>query len=414
MVDYRLAGTSSIDVIAYDRGTYTQDFNGLPVTGSQVQQSLAGSGPVSLGSSSIQAQGMLGWSIGRFGGTSSNVLFATGNGDSGTGSIYSYGNTAAAERSLGSLASGSFAGGIGVSLTNQSGLVIDNFSVQFTGEWWRRGGSGASQSLAFSYGLGVDSLLAAGSGAFVSFTALNFATPNPSSTAGALDGNLPANRTVRQASVTGIQWLPGQLLVLRWVDSNDAGSDDGLAIDDFSFSTVANRPPIDLQIQAESIAENSSSASTDLFFGQFSTMDEDANESFSYSLIDGDGSTHNDLFRIENDRLYFRQGGVLDYEVTPLYSIRVRTTDSAGNYIEKPIQLAIEDLTGWHRSSSMAGWLSDRSSTAYRSNSTVRSDHRRECLPAVPNEAIKVVWSISNGKQTQCPWENSSRLSMDG
>ncbi len=62
VVDYRLAGTSSIDVIAYDRGTYTQDFNGLPNTGSQ---SLSGAGPISLGSSSIQARdaGLVDWTI---------------------------------------------------------------------------------------------------------------------------------------------------------------------------------------------------------------------------------------------------------------------------------------------------------------------------------------------------------------
>ncbi len=125
---------------------------------------------------------------------------------------------------------------------------------------------------------------------------------------------------------------------------HDTGSDDGLAIDDFSFSTVANRPPIDLQIQAESIAENSSSASTDLFFGQFSTM----MKMPMSLLVFADRRRWFDTQRpipIENDRLYFRQGGVLDYEVTPLYSLRVRTTDSAGNYIEKPIQLAIQDLT---------------------------------------------------------------------
>ncbi len=76
MVDYRLAGTSSIDVIAYDRGTYTQDFKR---TSQHRFAESVGAGPISLGSSSIQAQGMLGWSIGRFGGTSSNVLFAAGN-----------------------------------------------------------------------------------------------------------------------------------------------------------------------------------------------------------------------------------------------------------------------------------------------------------------------------------------------
>ena len=342
VVDYQLGVASTVDVIAYDDGTYTQNFDGLPNSGSQT---ISGAGPVSLNGSPIQAQGMLGWSIGRLGGTSSNVLFAAGNGDANSGTIQSFGSIGASERSLGSLASGSFVGGFGVSLSNQSGLVIDNFSVQYSGEWWRRGGSGASQSLTFSYGLGVDSLLSSGGGSFVDVADLSFSTPNPSTTTGALDGNLPANRALRQASVTGIQWLPGQLLVLRWSDANDVGSDDGLAIDEFSFSTDTNRPPVDLQIQSQNVSENTSSALNDVFFGQFLTIDEDANESFVYSLVEGDSSTHNSLFKVVADQLYFRQGGVLDYESTSEYSLRIRVTDSAGNYIERPMQLGIEDRT---------------------------------------------------------------------
>jgi hypothetical protein len=77
---------------------------------------------------------------------------------------------------------------------------------------------------------------------------LNFTGPVATATAGALDGNATANRTVfSNVLLPGVVLLPGQEIFLRWVDLNDAGNDHGLAVDDFSLTftsvTAVTNPP---------------------------------------------------------------------------------------------------------------------------------------------------------------------------
>lgn len=60
--------------------------------------------------------------------------------------------------------------------------------------------------------------------------------------------------------------------------------------------------------------------------GQFSTTDVDAGDTHTYSLVAGDGDTHNTSFEIVGNEL--RTLVALDFTTTPTYSIRVRTTDS--------------------------------------------------------------------------------------
>ena len=54
----------------------------------------------------------------------------------------------------------------------------------------------------------------------------------------ALNGNDPANQQAVSGTVTGLSWAPGQDLVLRWNSNELSGSDNGLAIDNLSFSAV--------------------------------------------------------------------------------------------------------------------------------------------------------------------------------
>ncbi|HEY0944609.1 MAG TPA: ExeM/NucH family extracellular endonuclease, partial [Opitutaceae bacterium] len=48
---------------------------------------------------------------------------------------------------------------------------------------------------------------------------------------------------VISTTVSGLTWAPGEILVLRWTDVDDSGSDDGIAIDDLTFSTPADQEP---------------------------------------------------------------------------------------------------------------------------------------------------------------------------
>ena len=75
--------------------------------------------------------------------------------------------------------------------------------------------------------------------------------------------------------------------------------------------------------------------------GNFATIDDQSSDVFSYTLVNGEGSEHNNLFRIEGDKLLtnrnFRCYG------TYQYTIRVRTTDLSNCYLEKSFNIyAIE------------------------------------------------------------------------
>jgi hypothetical protein len=66
----------------------------------------------------------------------------------------------------------------------------------------------------------------------------SFSSPNTqiAPTEVALDGNLAANQVGVSAAVSNINWAPGATLILRWSAAQDSGQDDGLAIDNLSFS----------------------------------------------------------------------------------------------------------------------------------------------------------------------------------
>jgi hypothetical protein len=75
---------------------------------------------------------------------------------------------------------------------------------------------------------------------FTADTDLDFTAPQDGSTGAALDGNIVANQANPSDTITGISWAPGQTLWLRWTDINDASNDDGLGIDNLSFSATAS------------------------------------------------------------------------------------------------------------------------------------------------------------------------------
>jgi len=216
--------------ISYAGGAYVQDFNTLPASGTFT---FTGNGPFAFADAPIGASGLGGWSFANYGGSGANALFRVEAGTGTSGSVYSYGAASATDRALGSLASGTTISRFGVTLVNNTGLTITQFTLGYTGEEWRRGNA-AANTLTFEYALDPTNL---NTGAFTAAPALNFTAPNTAGSNTALDGNSSANRAAVSGTVTGLSWAPGQTLVLRWTDVNDAGSDDGLSIDDLTFNT---------------------------------------------------------------------------------------------------------------------------------------------------------------------------------
>jgi endonuclease G len=183
---------------------------------------------------------------------SSRTAYTAGTGSSNTGALYSFGIAGVGpltDRALGSVGSGT-TGTVywGVKLTNNTGSTITSLNVSYAGEEWRMGGvSGTppslSQTVDFQYQVANANVIT-GVGAlttgWLDANALDFSSPVfGGSTAVALDGNAPANRTIVSATLA-LNVAPGQEVWLRWVDINHPDNDHGLAIDDFSVTANGN------------------------------------------------------------------------------------------------------------------------------------------------------------------------------
>jgi len=227
--------------ILYGGGTYTQDFNTLPISPAVLPTTGLGAGPLYTSTAPVNATGMQGWQYAKAGGSGPDVVFRVDDGSSSAGGSYSYGTGVGTERSIGAVSSGSMVPRMGAILRNTTGGPLTSFTITYTGEQWRIGGGNVFNALSFSYALGATSI---NSGSFTDVTALNFISAQTGASAVVLDGNLPANRTtISQTVDMGANWLPGTDLVIRWTDNDESGNDDGLAIDDLSFSASAPVAP---------------------------------------------------------------------------------------------------------------------------------------------------------------------------
>ena len=99
------------------------------------------------------------------------------------------------------------------------------------------------------------------------------------------------------------------------------------------LTEVLNASPTDISLSGASVPEN---AVLGTEIGTFSTVDMDADDIFTYSLVPGEGSDDSGLFTIVGNSLRL-DSTMLDHETKPSLSIRVRTTDSMDAYFEKDL-----------------------------------------------------------------------------
>lgn len=215
--------------ISYTGGLIFQDFDSLPVSGGF---SFTGKGPQELDQPPVSAAGLAGWSI--YARVGSPLRFLVDAGSLGTASVYSYGLVGEADRALGSLG-GAHVANLGLRLVNATGQTLTGFHLVFSGEQWRRGSNSTANVLNFGYRIQATPFNVDSGATFTAVPSLSFATPTAIGVASELNGNLPSNRGERQATVSGLSWPAGSTLVLRWTDLDEAGSDDGLAVDDVAF-----------------------------------------------------------------------------------------------------------------------------------------------------------------------------------
>jgi hypothetical protein len=179
-----------------------------------------------------------GWFAGS--GTGAAVTGTTvvaGTGRATTGANYNFGvagTNAVGERALGSLASSSTQRDTEVHFTNNLGFDLTQFTISYDGEQWRNGDTTVAAN-TMTLQLSTDGLNWTSLG-----SVFNFVSPINGVSGSALDGNASANRI---AGIGGTfspstPILNGAVFYLRWADPDDAGADDGLALDNFTFSAI--------------------------------------------------------------------------------------------------------------------------------------------------------------------------------
>jgi uncharacterized delta-60 repeat protein len=97
-----------------------------------------------------------------------------------------------------------------------------------------------------------------------------------------------------------------------------------------------NESPTDINLTSTAIPENAGSNAT---VGIFSTADVDAGNTFAYSLVAGSGDTDNGAFNISGSTL--RATGSFDFETRTDYTIRIRSTDQDGLFVEKEFAIRV-------------------------------------------------------------------------
>lgn len=188
-----------------------------------------------------------GWYASKGGGPGTNYF--AGNGGSTAGGFYSFGVAGisnSSDRAFGALAASSINYAFGLRFSNDTGSAQAGFTISCTGEQWRSGSTANPQTLAFAYQIGSGPFTNAHSGTWTSFGALSFNSPNLAASQAALDGNAATNRQhFSNVELAGVTLPPGQELFLRWLDVDDSGFDNGLAIDDLTvtFNAITSAPP---------------------------------------------------------------------------------------------------------------------------------------------------------------------------
>lgn len=200
------------------------------------------------------------------------TTYSAGTGSSNTGAIYSFGVAGVnpvSDRAFGSVSSGTPGDiYIALKLTNNTGSTITSLDISYTGEQWRNGGNTSAQQLDFQYQVtsaGTITDANTPSTGWTDFDPLDFVSPVTGATASALDGNAAANRTAKSANLVVIV-NASQEIWLRWKDTNDAGNDHGLAIDDFSVTANGSGGGTpSLSINDVTVTEGNSSTTTARF-----------------------------------------------------------------------------------------------------------------------------------------------------
>jgi PEP-CTERM motif len=238
--------------VDYTGGSYNQNFDSLPFSNNvsvseanpvtisgqtyffnnaslDFAAAIDGTGPTN---SSTGGLGLSSTMSGWYGSGSVTTRVGAQPGDQTQGGIISFGGLTSSNRALGlQSANGSGITTFGLKLVNDTGSSISSINLSFVGELWRQA---TAKTINFGY-------VVTGTGASIptngatNLGSISFAT----GTTGPVDGALSANETnINLNAVSISNWGTNQALWLTWQTATAAGSSQGIAIDNLSFSAV--------------------------------------------------------------------------------------------------------------------------------------------------------------------------------
>jgi len=97
--------------------------------------------------------------------------------------------------------------------------------------------------------------------------------------------------------------------------------------------------PTDMSLSHATLAENQAVGTS---VGTLTTTDRDTADTFTYTLVAGDGSDDNASFQIVGNQL--QTNAILDFETQATYQVRVRVTDSQGLQYEEAFTVNVTDV----------------------------------------------------------------------
>jgi len=158
-------------------------------------------------------------------------------------------------------------------------------------------------------------------------------------------------RWVTNEPWTYANWYPGEPSdsgTEDYLENYDFGNDVNGSWNDLGELTVraflieygnVNSAPAAVDMSVSNVPENQPVGTT---VGTLSTIDPDLGDTFTYSLVGGDGSTDNASFTISGNLL--RTAASFDFETKSSYSVRVRSTDQDGLFAEKTFTIVVTDI----------------------------------------------------------------------
>lgn len=158
-----------------------------------------------------------------------------------------------------------------------------------------------------------------------------------------MDGPLPAAVLGGQSLFVRMRFLVENSPNSSYTNAQFGRSTAAATSDVFqiSASLAVNRRPTDilLLLRDGGIPEDTPVGTV---VGGLISVDPDPDDTFTYALVSGDGSTDNAAFQIVGQTLVTAAG--FDFETKDTLSVRIRSTDAGGRWVEQTFTLPVADV----------------------------------------------------------------------